>query len=132
MADEVAALLSADGGFPNDAIFNSLLPLARSTHRTIVCDPSLGVDVGYGQFMTDVIHMRHMLRQRLSSHFSCDSTKVLRENALIPILAPANYEFAVAALAILAIGGVIVPLRKCSECYIHGLFEFVALTTSSD
>jgi len=112
MSAQIASILTEDGGFPNDEIFNCLLPLARSTKRTVIRDPSVPLEAGYDQLLTDVIHVRHMLRQRLSPHFNCGA-RLLPANSLVPIMSPANYEFAVAALAILSIGGTIVPLRKC-------------------
>jgi long-subunit acyl-CoA synthetase (AMP-forming) len=63
--------------------------------------------------------MRHSLRHRLSPFLRHDGL-ILEEGLLVCVLAPANYEFAVAAFSILALGGTIVALRM-QECRNAGM-----------
>ncbi|KAJ6126692.1 hypothetical protein N7523_002304 [Penicillium sp. IBT 18751x] len=105
--NQLATILAEDGGFPHDQIFTSLLALAREIKQVIVHDGAAGVSATYDQFITDVIHTRHALREKLAL---CSDSLTLEEGSLVCILAPANYEFAVAAFSILALGGMVVPL----------------------
>ena len=114
MADhQLASILAEDGGFPNDPIFTSVLPLARDVKRVIVHDPDLGLEATYGQLVTDILHARNQLKKQLSSQLH-ENGKILNDDYHIGVLAPSNYEFAVAAFAILAMGGSVVALRLFS------------------
>jgi malonyl-CoA/methylmalonyl-CoA synthetase len=106
-----ALFLEEDGGFPDDTIFNTLLPIARELDHTVFHDPAKGINANYDQFMTDVIHMRHQLKKQLSRYLDPQNNSIFAESVLICALAPANYEYAVAVFAILALGGTVVPLR---------------------
>ena len=110
----VTSFLEVDGGFPDDNIFNTLLQNAREVDQVIFHDSTTGINASYSQFITDVIHMRHQLRERFSQHLDPQSSSVFTDPLLICTLAHANYEYAVAAFAILALGGVPVPLRMCA------------------
>ncbi|KAJ5675649.1 hypothetical protein N7462_008546 [Penicillium macrosclerotiorum] len=112
MADKkLALILEEDGGFPNDAIFaTNLIPVAREIKRAVFHDPAKDLNVTYDQFLTDVVYMRRQLKAHLSSFIDPQNGSMFAEPVLICTLAPANYEFAVAAFAILALGATIVPL----------------------
>ncbi|OQD90650.1 hypothetical protein PENANT_c001G03018 [Penicillium antarcticum] len=107
--DKITAMLAADGGFPNDNIFNPLLSLAREVKHTIYYDPEAGLNTTYENFITDMIYVRHDLKMQLSAHLNADGA-LLEERSLVCFLAPASYDLAVAAFAVLALGGTIVPL----------------------
>ncbi|KAL4942603.1 hypothetical protein BDV06DRAFT_211724 [Aspergillus oleicola] len=110
MADtQLAFILAEDGGFPHDPIFSSLLPLARDVKRVIVHDPDYGIEATYDQLITDIIHARHQLIKKVLSQLD-DRGRILKDDYHIGVLAPSNYEFAVAAFAILALGGSVVAL----------------------
>jgi malonyl-CoA/methylmalonyl-CoA synthetase len=107
----VASFLEEDGGFPDDKIFNTLLPIARELDHIVFNDPAKDINANYDQLITDVIHMRHKLREQLSRFLDPQNKSIFTESVLICTLAPANYEYAVATFAILALGGTVVPLR---------------------
>ncbi|KAL4795098.1 hypothetical protein BDV19DRAFT_389501 [Aspergillus venezuelensis] len=107
--EQLSLILTEDGGFPHDPIFTSLLPLARDVERVIVHDPDLGLEVNYDQLITDILHARHQLKKQLSSQLD-ERGQILKDDYHIGVLAPSNYEFAVAAFAILAMGGSVVAL----------------------
>ncbi|KAL4953663.1 hypothetical protein BDW69DRAFT_194642 [Aspergillus filifer] len=110
MADnQLTSILAEDGGFPHDPIFSSLLPLARDVKRIIVHDPDLGIEANYDQLFTDIIHARHQLKKQLCSQLD-EHGKIFKGEYHVGVLAPSNYEFAVAAFAILALGGSVVAL----------------------
>ncbi|KAL4971102.1 class I adenylate-forming enzyme family protein [Aspergillus stella-maris] len=107
--EQLVSILDEDGGFPHDSIFTSLLPLAREVKRVIVHDPDLGLEATYDQLITDILHVRNQLKKQLSSQLD-ERGHILKDDYHIGVLAPSNYEFAVAAFAILALGGSVVAL----------------------
>lgn len=107
----VASFLEEDGGFPDDKIFDALLPIARELDHVVFHDPAKDINANYDQLITDVIHMRHKLREQLSRFLDPQNNSIFAESVQICTLDPANYEYAVATFAILALGGAVVPLR---------------------
>ncbi|KAJ5273097.1 hypothetical protein N7478_008222 [Penicillium angulare] len=119
----LATFMEEDGGFPNDNIFNTLLPIAREIDQAIFHDPTKGVNATYDQFITDVIHTRHQLRQHLSTYLDPENPTIFGDSVLICTLSHANYEYAVAAFAILALGATLVPIptNTSPELLLHHL-----------
>ncbi|KAJ5988102.1 hypothetical protein N7481_003312 [Penicillium waksmanii] len=108
-ARELASTLATDGGFPNDLIFSTFLLRCRNAGtRVAFHEPDNGVRATFDQFMTDIIHQRHHLRKHLVPHL--DENGILEEAFPICVLSTANYEFSIAAMAIMALGGLVVPL----------------------
>ncbi|KAJ5834116.1 NRPS-like protein biosynthetic cluster [Penicillium robsamsonii] len=95
--------------FPNEPFFQRLVEFANGPPRVIISDDISGIRITYRQLMSGVLRFRQLLQQRLPQA-ALDSSKMLREPIGIGILAPASVEFVVAFLAILSLGGMIVPL----------------------
>lgn len=111
----IASFLAEDGGFPNDDIFISFLSRARNAGTRIAShDPDSVGSPTFDQFVADVIHLRHRLRKELSGYL--DSHGILKSAVPVCVFSAANYEFSVAALVILALGGLVVPLRESQGC----------------
>ncbi|EFY88513.1 AMP-binding enzyme, putative [Metarhizium acridum CQMa 102] len=120
-------MLLPQTALPDDPIFSRLLQLA--THRdgeVIVDDRSRGTQFGYGHILHGTVNLVQKL-QRLLDRSILDN----RGGFYIAVLAPNSYEFIVAVLAVLALGGVAVPmptgalpaeaahiLRQCDACCI--------------
>lgn len=113
---QIANILAKDGVFPNDHVFSTFLPRCRDAGGRIAFhEPESGLSVTFDQFVTDIIYQRHYLRNILAPYLN--ENGILKEALPIYVLSTANYEFSVASLAILALGGLIVPLRKCRNCF---------------
>ncbi|KAL6790266.1 acyl-CoA synthetase-like protein [Trichoderma sp. SZMC 28013] len=95
--------------FPNDAIFNRLRQLSIERPNLQFHD-DYGVDANYNDLIRDIIHIRRILQEQLPSS-SFDEDGLLRKDASsIAFLAFSGYYFIVSFLAIVALGGVCVPL----------------------
>jgi malonyl-CoA/methylmalonyl-CoA synthetase len=93
---------------PNYNIFSRLLGYASQGSAIAVNDVTNGYAATHLQLLTDVLNVRNTLYESLEEG---TRQKLWRgEEVFFNLLAPASYEFAVGFLAILAIGGVIVPL----------------------
>ena len=102
---------ATEGAFPNDGIFSRLLELCKERDGIIIDDPTIGVQATYRQLLTDVEQMRLKLLRNLKK--ADESTEsLIEENYHIGYVGHANYEYTVSAFATLALGGVIIPLRK--------------------
>lgn len=97
---------------PNEPFFTRILARARSISDPVLRDNALNIHVGFTQLFTDVIHTCDELRKRINQSLFDGDGMLLEANAYVGLWTAANYEFYVAALAILAIGGAIVPLRE--------------------
>ncbi|OJJ36072.1 hypothetical protein ASPWEDRAFT_172859 [Aspergillus wentii DTO 134E9] len=102
-----------NGNLPNDPIFRQLLKVAREVTHVVVHDPSNGVDADYAQLLTDLLCMRGALREFLP-HSLFDDRHLLNEDTpYVFVLSNGNYEYIIAALSILSIGGAVVPISTC-------------------
>ncbi|KAF4218734.1 hypothetical protein CNMCM6457_003640 [Aspergillus fumigatiaffinis] len=92
-------------------------------------DPELGVAAGYEQLIDDIVHTQNAIYETLDgSNF--DGRGLLQEdNLMVGLLAPNGYACVVGSLAILSLGGAVVPLapallpeegtyflRECRSC----------------
>ncbi|KAL7940720.1 acyl-CoA synthetase-like protein [Trichoderma barbatum] len=95
--------------FPNDAIFTRLFQLSVERPDLLFHD-DYGVDANYNDLIRDIVHVRRILQKQLpASSFSADGS--LRQDAAsIAFLAFSGYNFIVSFFAIVALGGVCVPL----------------------
>ncbi|KAJ5770379.1 NRPS-like protein biosynthetic cluster [Penicillium nucicola] len=100
--------------FPNETFFRRLVEFANGPTRVIISDDISGIKVTYQQLLSAVLRCRQVLQQRLP-HIALDNTKMLQTPMSIGILAPASVEFVVAFLAILSLGGTIVPLSTAES-----------------
>ncbi|OJJ85466.1 uncharacterized protein ASPGLDRAFT_168610 [Aspergillus glaucus CBS 516.65] len=97
---------------PNEAFFVNILNRAKSTPWPIINDTTLGINVGYTQLLTDVLSTRDALRESIPDSLFDEQGLLLESRSYIGLHTTPNYEFYVAALAILALGGAIIaPLR---------------------
>lgn len=84
-------------------------------NKVVIRDIAQGYNASHMQLLSDVLHLRNALNREL------DPVIVDRisngDEICFCLLAPGGYEFAVGFLAILAIGGIIVPL--CELPYTH-------------
>jgi acyl-CoA synthetase (AMP-forming)/AMP-acid ligase II len=104
--------------FPNDSFFNEIVSRAKlsSSDDWYIHDPANNIKVTYTQLLQDVLKFKATLRNLLSvgTVRALDSSN--EKTALnFFIFAPSGYYFLVAFLAVLALGGVAVPLGKCSD-----------------
>ena len=94
---------------PNSPFFTKLL---RHAHRRRIAirDRELNVVKDYGDLLADALALRSVMKRKISK----DSLAKLRcgDEVFIGILATGGYEFAVAMLAVLAIGAAAVPLSE--------------------
>lgn len=106
--------------FPNDPIFTQLANLCRTVPGVLIHD-HYGIEAGYLDLVGDIIHLCHVLRQELPQEWF-DSGGFLKSEA-DPIAAVtfSGYYFVVGFLAVLALGGKYMPLRKLSGP--HAFYE---------
>ncbi|OAP55195.1 hypothetical protein AYL99_10895 [Fonsecaea erecta] len=94
--------------FPNFFLFGRLLRWAYRPHLVAVKDITFGYTADYTQLLTDVLHLRNVLRQTLPGDVV---QKIDRdEEVFINLLGPGGYEFVVGFFALMALGAVIVPI----------------------
>ncbi|KAL8709378.1 MAG: hypothetical protein Q9220_005872 [cf. Caloplaca sp. 1 TL-2023] len=116
-----------DTTLPKDPLFSTLLETATQFggDRAIVDDCSRSVKFGYRHILQGVVELRERLKGVLEKEKGFEEAGTL----YIALLAPNGYEFVVGVLAVLAVGGVVVPmptgalpseaahiLRQCSAC----------------
>lgn len=92
---------------PSNPLFTRLLRHAHRKHVAIQ-DLKLGVRKTYGDMLSDVLSLREVLRQRIRSEVVAQLDQ--GEEVYIGVLAAGGYEWAVAMLAVLALGAAVVPM----------------------
>ncbi|CAG8410433.1 unnamed protein product [Penicillium salamii] len=91
---------------PNDVLFARLLSIAtKKDDKVIVDDHSTGTKFGYTQILHGIVRLRQKLKDVLWEEISQDSGQFY-----VALLAPNGYEFIIGVLAVLACGGVVVPM----------------------
>ena len=114
MARDRTALIPAHRGrhvLPNSPFFSRLLRYAhRRPPRIAIRDHNLGVEKTYLQLLTDVLALRKAIESTLN--LSTLLSLERGEEIYMCMLAAGGYEYAVAFLAILAIGAAAVPLSE--------------------
>ncbi|PHH65822.1 hypothetical protein CDD81_1191 [Ophiocordyceps australis] len=100
--------------FPNEPLFRTILSNSRTNPAVIFQDPTCGGPDGtcatYAHLLRDVTSLRRQLYQWLPESMFDGRGRATKERPYILIQAPANYEFVVASLAVLAIGAALVPI----------------------
>ena len=95
---------------PNSPFFTKLV---RHAHRKRVAVRDRNhedVSKTYGELLSDALALRSVMERKLSSDIR---TKLRRgDEVYIGILAAGGYEFAVAMVAVLAIGAAVVPMSE--------------------
>ncbi|KAL2004806.1 hypothetical protein VTN00DRAFT_3079 [Thermoascus crustaceus] len=107
--DELVPPHTGDTILPNSPFFNRLVRYAhRQPPRLAIRDVTLGVEKTYLQLLTDALALRKTLNDTLSPA----ARKALKngEDVYVALLAPGGYEYAVAFVAIVALGAAVVPM----------------------
>ena len=93
---------------PEDPLFCKLLENAiLRGDQVIVDDCSRGVQFSYRHILHGVVTLRQKLQYLLDR-----SVLEHRGGFFVALLAPNGFEFVVGTLAVLALGGVVVPMRE--------------------
>ncbi|KAK2865200.1 hypothetical protein FQN49_003817 [Arthroderma sp. PD_2] len=96
-------------GFPSHPLFKQLVEHIPLNDGIIIHDPDRGIKADYNRFLNDVLSLRRSIREQIPDLL--DSYGIVRdEGVYICTLAPASYDFFVAAIAILAVGAALTPL----------------------
>ncbi|CAG8932827.1 unnamed protein product [Penicillium salamii] len=97
-------------GLPDDPLFEKLIYNAQHIHSTLIRDTSSGIAATPAQFLRDVVFFKHRINIQLATSGIDIHTVAGDVDVYICILAPLSYEFLVAFYAVIALGGVAVPL----------------------
>ena len=97
--------------FPNCILLSRLVGRAFQEHLVAIKDLTDDYTVTYAQLLSDVLHLRNVLRTRLNRPLV---ERIDRgEEVFIALLGPAGYEYTVGVFALYALGAVIVPICEC-------------------
>lgn len=109
-----------DNVLPNLPIFDRLLRFAhRQPLRAAIRDLNAGVEKTYLQLITDALALRRALMESLSPTIQRQLDE--DQEVFIALIAPGGYEYAVAFIAILALGAAVVPISEFPS-QIHTLY----------
>ncbi|EXJ89234.1 hypothetical protein A1O3_02300 [Capronia epimyces CBS 606.96] len=101
----------ADHVLPADPLFTRLLTLAhRSNPPPAIRDVNAGIERTAAQLLSDVLRLRRVLTSALTAQTVDDLAR--GKEVYISILAPGGYEFAVAVLAVMALGAAASPFSS--------------------
>jgi malonyl-CoA/methylmalonyl-CoA synthetase len=99
--------------FPNDPCFSQLLKIAeQKISSVIVNDPTSGVKADYNRLLHDISAFRRTFCKVLPSYLLQNGSLLQGDPIYVCTLLGPNYDFVIALLSILAIGGAVVPLCK--------------------
>lgn len=93
---------------PNFPLFLRLAGHASNSNTTAIDDRTNDIQANHLQLLTDCLHVRNTLLASLSEEVQEQLWQ--GEEVYFILLAPGSYEYAVAFLAILAVGGIVVPI----------------------
>lgn len=100
---------------PDDPLFSRLLKLAtQRDDKVIVNDCSRDTRFGYRHILDGTVKLQQKLAGLLER-----STFDNPGGFYVALLAPNGYEFIVGVLAVLALGGVVVPMRESPSQHLH-------------
>jgi len=97
---------------PNTPMLSQLLRHAGNG-RLAIRDLNMGVEKTYAELLSDVLHLRNVVDEGLSQPIKAALAN--REEVFVGVLAAGGYEYAVAVLAVMALGAAIVPMSKLSR-----------------
>ncbi|PWY88213.1 hypothetical protein BO70DRAFT_393936 [Aspergillus heteromorphus CBS 117.55] len=102
--------------FPSDPFFARLITASRQFKDQIVInDSAQGLQLTYAQFLQDVQALRVKIRAAVPADL-LDANGTFKQGAgYVGVLAEIQYPFFVASLAVLSLGGVIVPMGHAPE-----------------
>ncbi|RAL08710.1 class I adenylate-forming enzyme family protein [Aspergillus homomorphus CBS 101889] len=100
----------ASNVFPNDDIFSSLRSCAERFPGTCINNSSNGISTSYTQLIQNIVATRKSIRDALpASHFD-NRGQLLDKSIWIGLQAPLSEDFVVGCLAILSVGGAVMPI----------------------
>jgi malonyl-CoA/methylmalonyl-CoA synthetase len=108
--------------FPNEPHFERLIQhCLESPDQVALYDDAMGIVASYEQLLRDIEATRRSLVNSLPQSIVDIKQGIMSKDQtlFVAILAPGNYEFLVAALAVLATGAALVPFGECFELEIH-------------
>ncbi|KAJ5860937.1 uncharacterized protein N7529_008247 [Penicillium soppii] len=97
-------------GLPDDPLFERLLYNAQNIHSVLIRDTAAGIEATPAQFLRDIIFFQDRINIQLATNGVSAHDVAGHGDIYICILAPLSYEFLVAFYAVIALGGVAVPL----------------------
>ncbi|KFY90777.1 hypothetical protein V500_04957 [Pseudogymnoascus sp. VKM F-4518 (FW-2643)] len=100
------------GRLPNEPFFVNLLKIANEIKHVIIHDPQNRIDADYSQLLTDVLRMQLLLKQSLPESMFDDALNLLQVSNPYILILSGKYEFIIAALSIMSIGGAFAPLAS--------------------
>ncbi|KAE8151323.1 acetyl-CoA synthetase-like protein [Aspergillus avenaceus] len=107
--------MTIDCCFPDNPLFVRLLETAhKDLNHVVILDPDRGVEVSYGRLLNDILAWRRVIQKQLPREILDSQGMISAKPAYIGLLSSNSYEFIVAILAILAVGGAVMPLRAQS------------------
>ncbi|KAJ3498046.1 hypothetical protein NLG97_g1429 [Lecanicillium saksenae] len=99
--------------FPNESFFRRLIEVCHKyADRILVQDGLSNSIVHYGDLLSDVAYMRQKLFQVLPESIFDGKGIILPDAPYIFIIAPANYEYILASIAVFSLGGAIAPISS--------------------
>ncbi|KAJ5350826.1 hypothetical protein N7541_008553 [Penicillium brevicompactum] len=96
--------------FPNDEIFNSLLSSAEKSPGIVINDPANGVSTSYSQLIRNIVDTRKSIQDALPASLFNERGILIDDSIWVGLQVPLSEEFIVGCLAILSLGGAIMPL----------------------
>jgi malonyl-CoA/methylmalonyl-CoA synthetase len=100
---------------PNSPLLSRILRFAHRSERIAIKGPTAGFAASHIQLLTDVLHLRNVLRDSLD-HSTLEQLGKGAE-IFINVLGTGGYEFMVAFFAVVAVGAVVVPLCKLKSVF---------------
>lgn len=98
--------------FPKEVMFERLVWLLENDPEPVIFDARDGVRAGYPQLLADIRETRQAIYQSLPEGLFDDQGRISKDRPCVGVLTSTSYDFVVASLAILAMGGAIVPLGE--------------------
>lgn len=96
---------------PNEALFRRLVEIAEKyANRILVQDEVNSVTVRYSDVLVNMLHMRSQLYESLPSSVFDGKGMISPDEPYIFILAPATYDYILAAFTVLSVAGAIAPI----------------------
>lgn len=122
---KISSAMTVTLPFPNETHFRVLLKHCEesSPDDVFFYDSSCGIEANHQQFLQDVYATRQGLLNGLPRVLFNDQDIIHEERPFICLLNQGNYEYIVAAFAVLILGGAVVPLCGCS-LFSAGLFHW--------
>lgn len=96
--------------FPNDEIFRGLRSCAERFPGVAVNDPANGVSTSYDQLIRNIVATRKSILDALPASLFDGRGRLLDNSIWVGLLSPLSEDFIVGCLAILSIGGAIMPM----------------------